>query len=235
MPKKHNDNKTREAVPFSQRFFCRTVMPKKHNENQRLLRGGRSRWGFTLIELLVVIAIIAILGAMVFPVLATVREKARLTACMSNLRQLGLAVRMYADDHDGRFYRGQTLYNPHHGFTRAMFPYVRNHSIFFCPNATHSLAPSLAPTAANWAAGNIAYLYYNYTRDRNRNRPAWLPRWHDLNASDNPNCWVMTDWFQSGLESNHRLGKKTINYLCLGGHVKMLLGKPRLIFQEGEK
>jgi prepilin-type N-terminal cleavage/methylation domain-containing protein len=56
----------------------------------------RSKRGFTLIELLVVIAIIAILAAILFPVFAQAREKARTASCGSNARQLGLAVRMYS-------------------------------------------------------------------------------------------------------------------------------------------
>ena len=56
--------------------------------------------GFTLIELLVVIAIIAILAAILFPVFAQAREKARQTACMSNQRQIAIAVQMYAQEHD---------------------------------------------------------------------------------------------------------------------------------------
>jgi len=58
--------------------------------------------GFTLIELLVVIAIIAILAAILFPVFARAREKARQTSCLSNMKQLGLAVLMYAGDYDER-------------------------------------------------------------------------------------------------------------------------------------
>src|SRR5690349_24108534 len=61
------------------------------------------RTGFTLIELLVVIAIIAILTAILFPVFATAREKARQASCQSNLKQLGLATAMYATDYDGTF------------------------------------------------------------------------------------------------------------------------------------
>ena len=60
----------------------------------------RRRFGFTLIELLVVIAIIAILAAILFPVFARAREKARQTSCLSNLKQISLAFMMYADDHD---------------------------------------------------------------------------------------------------------------------------------------
>src|SRR4051794_1958509 len=65
-------------------------------------QGCRDRRGFTLIELLVVIAIIAILAAILFPVFAHAREKARQTSCLSNLKQLSSAMLMYAGDYDER-------------------------------------------------------------------------------------------------------------------------------------
>lgn len=64
------------------------------------------RNGFTLIELLVVIAIIAILAAILFPVFAQARESARTTSCLSNMKQIGLGVKMYAQDYDEEFPMG---------------------------------------------------------------------------------------------------------------------------------
>ena len=69
------------------------------------------RRGFTLIELLVVIAIIAILAAILFPVFAQAREKARQATCMSNLNQQGLAILQYVEDYDELMPQGNIHYN----------------------------------------------------------------------------------------------------------------------------
>jgi prepilin-type N-terminal cleavage/methylation domain-containing protein/prepilin-type processing-associated H-X9-DG protein len=94
-----------------------------------------SRRGFTLIELLVVIAIIAILAAILFPVFARAREKARQTSCLSNVKQLSLGVMMYAQDYDDSFphYHFQTAAGGHY-WTGAVEPYIKNAQILVCPS-----------------------------------------------------------------------------------------------------
>jgi len=101
------------------------------------------RRGFTLIELLVVIAIIAILAAILFPVFAQARAKARQAACMSNLKQLGLSFEMYAQDYDqflpvwGYGDTGEPENGPAQGFyswDTVILPYMKNQEILKCPD-----------------------------------------------------------------------------------------------------
>jgi len=95
-----------------------------------------ARRGFTLIELLVVIAIIAILAAILFPVFARAREKARQTTCASNVKNLGLAVLMYAQDYDEVFPLG--AYAVPSGFLTwhdLTDPYAKNTGIWHCPSS----------------------------------------------------------------------------------------------------
>jgi len=91
--------------------------------------------GFTLIELLVVIAIIAILAAILFPVFARAREKARQTSCLSNIKQISLSTLMYVQDYDEimpRYYHTSSL-----NFTVqvSIQPYMKNEQIWRCPSS----------------------------------------------------------------------------------------------------
>ncbi|MFA6665032.1 MAG: DUF1559 domain-containing protein [Armatimonadota bacterium] len=96
------------------------------------------RHGFTLIELLVVIAIVTILAAMLFPVFANAREKARQASCQSNLRQLSMAVIQYTDDYDGNFPIIQPgSYSDGGCWTVRLIPYIKSTKIFACPSDTN--------------------------------------------------------------------------------------------------
>jgi len=108
--------------------------------------------GFTLIELLVVIAIIAILAAILFPVFAKVREKARQISCASNLKQLSLGVIQYVSDYDQMYpapppftVNGQSVYC---GWAGRVYPYIKSTAVYKCPDD---------PTAASVSGGITKY------------------------------------------------------------------------------
>lgn len=92
------------------------------------------RYGFTLIELLVVIAIIAILAAILFPVFAKVREKARAISCLSNEKQLGLSIMQYIQDYDEKVPFGYNLYGGGSGWAGQVYSYTKSASVYRCPD-----------------------------------------------------------------------------------------------------
>jgi prepilin-type N-terminal cleavage/methylation domain-containing protein/prepilin-type processing-associated H-X9-DG protein len=122
-------------------------------------RQRRRRIGFTLIELLVVIAIIAILAAILFPVFAQAREKARQAACLSNMKQIGLGMSMYVQDYDETFPHspwntqaigtadndsGNPNYKTRFTWIWQLYPYIKNRAVWVCPSDPNPRAPGTA-------------------------------------------------------------------------------------------
>jgi len=211
--------------------------------------------GFTLIELLVVIAIIAILAAILFPVFSRAREKAKQTACVSRLRQLGLALHMYASDYDEAFPVEPFCGNPHPRpgqLLDGVMPYMKSRHMFYCPSApaieSWASLPkdyyepgspagqpdSVVDTDANWAAGHITYRYFSflyYDTEANGGLGCnykFEPR--QLTESANADCWLACDyirhWSKYRPHKNPRAkGGGGLNVLRLDGSVFFLHGK----------
>jgi len=132
-------------------------------------RSGRTR-GFTLIELLVVIAIIAILAAILFPVFAQAREKARAISCVSNLKNAGTAVLMYIQDYDENmpFYEtapppGATAAQRNFWFVQ-INPYLKANKIYSCPSlAVGGTSFEVMPNRVAGYGVNYQHVFPNYT------------------------------------------------------------------------
>src|SRR5262249_31052039 len=135
------------------------------------------RKGFTLIELLVVIAIIAILAAILFPVFAQAREKARQTTCASNLKQLGLGAMMYAQDYDQRYvpWWGDGV-SKGQGWSSILLPYEKTHHIFPPPAEGGGGAPPKNPNPSypmkgDWSSRDRRALSRSNTNEKGAGPP----------------------------------------------------------------
>ena len=145
------------------------------------------RRGFTLIELLVVIAIIAILAAILFPVFARAREKARQTSCLSNLKQIALAALMYTQDYDEMSPRGTGYSAPDVLIARqgewfiTLAPYIMNTQVFTCPSQRYTNFQSGGQTSTALGYG-VSYgrnLNWHQTSLGDIATPAALVIYHD--------------------------------------------------------
>jgi prepilin-type N-terminal cleavage/methylation domain-containing protein len=138
----------------------------------------KSAAGFTLIELLVVIAIIAILAAILFPVFAQAREKARAISCLSNTKEVGLAILQYVQDYDESMPSGvytPALTLPGLAWAGQTYPYMKNVQVYKCPDDSTA---NIGPGGNTFIADPKEAVSYVY----NYNIPAFAPALAALNA-----------------------------------------------------
>jgi len=172
------------------------------------------RKGFTLIELLVVIAIIAILAAILFPVFARAREKARATGCLNNVKQLTLGVMMYMQDYDevlplaqmwhdvacARPFRGGS--SMYHWWCDSIFPYVKNTQAFSCPSR-----PDIETVNGLAYGYNLRLGYYN-----NASPPSSLTKLATVRYPAETIVLCDNDW--TGSTVDYSSGAAYINEIC---------------------
>ncbi len=125
------------------------------------------RSGFTLIELLVVIAIIAILAAILFPIMAKAKESGRRTSCIAHLKQLGYCIKMYQQDFAGCFPAGSSYPGPAPGgygaWVTRIRPYVKTLAIYNCPAAVAPWTVNITDPNTTISVGYSYNEYINYT------------------------------------------------------------------------
>jgi prepilin-type N-terminal cleavage/methylation domain-containing protein/prepilin-type processing-associated H-X9-DG protein len=208
---------------------------------------NRARKGaFTLIELLVVIAIIGILASMLFPAFASAREKARQTACMSNMKQLGMGFIMYIQDYDSVYPTQDHLFinncppcsfwmDADYGvpnwsvasnanWAQALLSYSKDTRIYVCMS-NRGWTPN-----SNTALPGLSYVYNGYASGRNEAGMGnesdtillWDYRYLTSYAVANPTPYGWA-WYQGWAPHND-----VYNVLYADGHVK---GRPEMLFK----
>jgi len=194
---------------------------------------------FTLIELLIVMGVIGILTAMLLPALARARERARMTSCMNNLRQIGQALHCYSVHNAERFpldrFNGNSsrpdVPTPDNArrdrLLSLLAEYIPGHKSFYCPSADAIASGDLTVlnTQENWDAGNISYLYFSFS-ERDPARPLFAPR--QLTERSAPNSWLVSDWFKNRFPTfPHGFGHaQVLQVICLDGHAEVIRGRP---------
>ncbi len=210
------------------------------------------RRGFTLIELLVVIAIIAILAAILFPVFAKAREKARQTTCLSNLKQLTLGVYQYVQDYDEC-----TPSCHHHADLVLVQPYLKNTEVYRCPTSIrsrytvrwyHISGSSSGQTFNNGFVANNDFFggawegapvppWVRYRSMAEFARPAAMPIYAD-NAGNQGAVWPSYYNYHVNFNSGSRRIERDHNEICnvgfADGHAKAIKESPPLLDWRGQ-
>lgn len=203
-----------------------------------------SRWnrhieeGFTLVEILVVVAMLALLLGLAVPYYGGVHARAQFVECQGNLRTVGVGVQTYLNTHD-TLPVSEHLANPHTELLAEMLGNYVPAKAFYCPAEKRS---DLCYSDKNIAAGNISYFYYccrKATPNHEASQFLWRagitnPKWPRIitdsglqaNSGLISDPWVMSDRWVSG-ETPHPFGQKGLNFLSLGGQVKMVGASPR--------
>ena len=170
--------------------------------------------GFTLLELLIVIVILGLLAALLFPALAMAMETANRTSCANNLRQLGLALRLYANHNEGRYPIEGLCGNPQQVLVTSLVPdCLGTMDVFYCPSADamegYAQSPeyggpggdSIIDTAENLRRCWISYKYFSVTRrDPRMPLPLRLSEYPHLLTTDSPPArWLMSDYVRKDI------------------------------------
>ena len=201
----------------------------------------RRTGAFTLIELLVVIAIIAILAAVLFPVFAKAREKARTTACNNNLRQQGLAFMQYTEDWDGTTPNAPAIHvvgagkqrDPAHLHVKLQ-PYTKTWDVFHCPSDSGYHDPGAADQGDYFPLYGTSYQWRGYEGSDAAAGMAKLGSGAEISMSEvkDPSAFsIVRDGLAWHQASKNNVGSASwnrpdnaSNVLYIDGHVKLIFG-----------